>query len=227
MAKEWTPYTLSPETLAFLEEGEGNMPYIYDDKTSQQIYRWSEARGNPTVGLGVKINQVDRPKFERWLGKTIPKADLDQINASKLAEKLDLLNRKLESEKFPGPDEDIHLNDGAFAVLFSYSWNTGTGSPWFKKLLQHYKQGDVQAASDFIRSGPVTSQGVWNKGLVNRRNLEADHLLKFTIMNRRPYIVEKPLVGALLIIVPLVALGATIHFGYRRWKNRRTDGDRA
>lgn len=222
MATEWTPYTLSPEALAFLEEGEGNMPFIYDDRTSKKIHRWSDAKGFPTVGLGVKINQVDRPKFERWLGKTIPREELDRINADKLASKLALLNKKLEEEKFPGPNEDIHLSDGAFAVLFSYAWNTGTGSPWFKRLLQIYKTGDVEAAAAHIRTGPVTSEGVWNRGLAKRRNHEADHLLKFTIMNRRPYIVERPLAGALLIFIPLLLLGATAHFAYRRVKAHRS-----
>jgi GH24 family phage-related lysozyme (muramidase) len=223
MAKEWVPYTLSPAGRAFLLGEEDNLPFIYDDRTSRQIFRWSDVKGYPTVGMGVKIEYPERPAYDRWMGKTIPADVLAEINEDKLQKYLRILNRVLEEEKFPGADEDVHVNDGAFYVLFSYMWNTGHNSTWFKRLLNIYKTGDVQAASDFIRNGPKTAKGVLNRGLVKRRNSEADELLKHVILNRRPFVDEKAVGFALPILIAVVALGFTTQFAYRRYKKYKNE----
>lgn len=221
MAKEWKPYVLSPEGRAFVLDGEGNVPYIYDDKNSKRVYRWSDVRGYPTIGMGVKIEQTDRPRFEKWLGKIVPPDELAAINEEKVQEYVGVLNKRLEELKFPSADDDVYLSDGAFYVLFSYMWNTGPYSRPFKRLLPIMKTGDVQAIADHIRKGPITQDGVVVRGLVTRRNMEADEILKHPILERRPTALIASPGRALAVLWVTAAATAAVGFLIRAVRKAR------
>jgi GH24 family phage-related lysozyme (muramidase) len=218
----WAPYTLSTAGLNFLKEVEGNIPYIYDDKTKRRVYRWSDVQGFPTVGLGVKIEQPDRPKFERWLGKTIPKEALDRINEEKIELYTDVLNKKIREYGIPDAEAYVHLSQPAVDVLFSYAWNTGLFSQWLNTLLELYAAKDRDGAIAHIQRGPKTSKGKVLEGLVNRRNREANILsIEPMWLDSTPSTDFGSAAAVLWVLVPSVAAFAAGIYAYKRWKRSR------
>lgn len=218
----WTPYTLSVAGLNFLKEVEGNIPYIYDDKTKKRVLRWSDVRGYPTVGLGVKIEQQDRPRFERWLGKTIPQESLDQINKEKIEVYTDILNKKIRDAGISDAAAFVRLHQSAVDVLFSYAWNTGLYSNWLSTLLDLYAAKDRDGAVAHIQSGPTTSKGKVLEGLVKRRNREAAIIASEPLwIDATPGTDLGPVKTGLLILVPGVVAFAAVIYAVKKLRAHR------
>lgn len=222
LADAWTPYTLSAAGLNFLKEVEGNIPYIYDDKTKKRVMRWADVRGYPTVGLGVKIEQQDRPRFEKWLGKTIPQEELDRINEEKIEVYTDILNKKIREAGINDAASPVRLHPSAVDVLYSYAWNTGLFSNWLSTLLELYAAKDRDGAVAHIQRGPTTSKGKVLEGLVKRRNREASILAAEPLwIDATPSTDFGPVKTGLLILVPGVVAIAALIYAVKRFRAHR------
>ncbi len=168
------PYRLSYEGQNHLLETESNVPYVYDDKRKKgdpYLARYEDARGYPTIGLGIRIDtQEERDLFRPYLnGKAAPSDLIAQWNAKVIAQFEYDLNRKL------GVAE---LNPNQFDALFSLAWNTGVNSDSVEATIAAVKRGDYEAARNAIANGPVTSKGEVLQGLVARRKREAELFAK-------------------------------------------------
>ena len=167
-APEIPNYHLSKQGYAELLRTEANLPFIYDDLrtgAARPLNTYEEARGTPTMGIGVAIqDEAARQKYAKYLGKQIPAAEIEEINRLKLAEFEANLNKRLVGAK---------LSQAMFDALFSLTWNTGSNSSWVKNATNAVKAGDYAAAQQVIANGPITSKGQLVSGLVTRRAREA------------------------------------------------------
>ena len=161
-------FRLSKRGYDDLVRAEANVAFIYDDLRTgalRPLNTYEEARGTPTMGIGVAIqSEAARQQYAKYLGKTIPAAELEEINRLKLAEFENSLNRKLAGAQ---------ISQAMFDALFSLAWNTGTNSNSVNTAVAAIHRGDYATAQKAIASGPVTSKGQLVQALVTRRAREA------------------------------------------------------
>lgn len=163
------PYRLSYEGQYHLLQTENNIPYVYDDKRKKgdpPLARYEDARGYPTIGLGIRIDtEEEREAFRPYLnGRSASEDFIASWNAKIIGQFESDLNRKLGLAE---------LNPNQFDALFSLAWNTGVNSDVVAAVISACKKGDYAAAVDAIEHGPVTSKGEVLPGLVKRRAEEA------------------------------------------------------
>jgi GH24 family phage-related lysozyme (muramidase) len=161
-------YHLSKRGYDDLTKTEANIPFIYDDKHSgpvSPLNSYAEARGTPTIGVGVAIQtEAARQQFEQYLGTRVPPDVLEQINRAKITEFEAKLNQKLTG---------VNLSQAMYDALFSLMWNAGPGNGALNRAIDAIRRGDYAAAQQEIANGPVTSKGELMEGLVRRRAAEA------------------------------------------------------
>ncbi len=78
-------------------------------------------------------------------------------------------------EKLINDTITVDLTQTQFDALVSYTFNTGdqTNNPYFvKNIPELINSGDYVAASEAIRSGPITSNNKESQTLIDRRNRE-------------------------------------------------------
>jgi GH24 family phage-related lysozyme (muramidase) len=164
-------YKLSAAGLEDLKNTEAMRLSVYDDKDGRNLNSYEEARGYPTIGIGLLIDSAEkREKYRPYLGGK--KADKEWMWKESLA-----TVRRFESDlnKRIG---DIKLTQSMFDALFSLAWNTGTASRWVKEVIQKAGLKDYDGAAEVIAKGPVTSKGAVMQGLVARRAREAKMFLQ-------------------------------------------------
>lgn len=161
-------FRLSSSGYAELARMEGNVPYVYDDLRLgplRPLTSYAEARGTPTIGLGVAIqSEADRQKYAVYLTRSATPAELELINRTKLAEFEHSLNAKLAGAA---------LTQGMFDALFSLMWNAGPNNSALRQAIEAVRAGNYAAAQQAIASGPTTSKGRVLEVLVRRRAKEA------------------------------------------------------
>ncbi len=159
-------YRLSKTGLDDLRRMEAMRLSVYDDATGKNISSYEEAKGFPTIGLGLLIDSAEkREKYRPYLGGR--KADSDWMWEQSMATVRyfeNALNRQLAGVK---------LTQSMFDSLFSLAWNTGAGSKTVKAAIAASRIPDYIAASKAIAAGPITSKGKVMEGLVKRRAKEA------------------------------------------------------
>lgn len=163
-------YKLSSLGYKDLLTTEGNMLFVYDDKTGKPISSYEAAVGYPTIGLGLLIDSADkRERFRAYLnGTPAPASVIESANR----EFIDKFERALNAQL-----DNVKLTPAMFDALFSLGWNTGTASRWVKEVISHAAIKDYAAAAAAIANGPVTSKGQVLAGLVRRRAAEATRFL--------------------------------------------------
>jgi len=166
-------YRLSYGGQARLLETEWNVPYVYDDGksvTNNIVYDYNNVVGNPTFGLGIKIDtDAERALFAPYLGgKKAPDSFVTQQNMRVIREFEDVLNRKLNNRPDP-----VELNPNQFDALFSLAWNKGAYSDVVNQVIDLAAKGKYQEAAAAIADGPRTVKGVYNENLAKRRAQEA------------------------------------------------------
>jgi GH24 family phage-related lysozyme (muramidase) len=166
-------YRLSYAGQARLLDVEKNIPYVYDDGksiTNNIVYDYKNVVGNPTFGLGIKIDtDEERALFAPYLGgKKAPDSFVAQQNMRVIREFEDVLNRKLNNRA-----DLVYLNPNQFDALFSLAWNRGAYSDIVKQVIELAAKGKYQEAAAAIADGPRTANGVYNANLAQRRADEA------------------------------------------------------
>ena len=163
-------YRLSSAGYKEVLRSEGNIPYVYDDQRTgplRALTSYEEARGTPTIGIGVAINTPERRKqFEVYLTRQASPDELETINRVKLGEYMKDLNRRLGSVK---------ISQSMYDALFSLFWNSYSGA---FPVIRAIQQGDYEAAAEAIKNGPKTARqsdgtSKYNEGLAKRRMQEA------------------------------------------------------
>ena len=166
-------YKLSSEGLDHLLRTERNVPYVYDDATGQAISSYDQARGTPTIGLGLAIDTPEeRDLFRPYLGGVRASMDwLNRQNMAKVAEFENILRKRIGA---------TYLTPNMFDAIFSLAWNTGPYADVVKRVIAYAQAGDYDTAAHEIRNGPTTNKktGAVEPGLVARRKREADLFLK-------------------------------------------------
>lgn len=183
------PFRLSFEGQNRLMAEEKNIPYVYDDATGKAIGSYAEAKGTPTIGLGLAIDtDEERQLFAPYLNgnKTDPNF-LRTQNVKKILEFESILNRKLQD--VPAVTQNM------FDALFSLAWNTGAYSPVVRQVIDYIQAEDYDSAAHAILNGPRTNKktGEVMSGLIIRRKREADLFLEGApMMPISAYTKEKP-----------------------------------
>lgn len=208
-------FHLSPAGYAVLARLEGNIPYVYDDLRVgplRPLTSYAEARGTPTIGLGVAIqSEADRQKYAVFLTRRATPAELEAINRTRLAEFEQKLSARLAGAR---------LTQGMFDALFLLMWNTGAGGAALNRAIAALKLGDYAAAQQAIATGPVTSRGQVLEALVRRRALEAQMFAESVeataekvagTIKKNPW----PYLGAVGVIAALTFAAARIAMGSR------------
>ena len=165
-------FKLSQRGYEDLVKHEGNRLAVYDDKTGKPINSYEEARGYPTIGLGILIDTpAEREKFRPYLGgRKADPAFIEAANKENIARFEAQLNAKLGA--------GAKLTQSMFDSLFSLSWNTGSGSRSVRSAVAAIIAEDYPAAQVAIATGPQTSKGVTLAGLVRRRTEEAARFME-------------------------------------------------
>lgn len=192
-------YHLSPEGYAALAKEEGNIAFIYDDLRTgplRPLRSYDEARGTPTIGLGVAIQSAaDRAKYAVYLTRQATPDELLAINSAKLAEMEAHLNKRLDG---------ILLTQPMFDALFSFQWNVGPYSKHLLKAIDALRVGDYAAAQQAIADGPKTSKGITLPALAARRMREAAIFAREGLAAAAPAVVDGL---PMLLSVAAVAVG--------------------
>ncbi len=167
-------YRLSYEGQLYLLKTELNIPYVYDDKRvigKNAIARYEDAIGNPTFGLGIKIDTPEeRALFAPYLGgRKAPDDFVTRQNAKVILEFENVLNKKLEN---------VVLTPSQFDALFSLAWNKGPYSDIVNQVISLSRQKRYAEAGAAIADGPRTVDGKYNEGLAKRRAAEAEMFLR-------------------------------------------------
>lgn len=160
-------YRLSSSGYADLLRTEGNRRAVYDDYTSGPINSYEEARGTPTIGLGLAIQSAaDREKFRPYLGGVkAPQEFIDAENQRKIGYFERALNSMLGSAK---------VTEAMFDALFSLAWNAGEGSYAVKNAVAAILRRDYKGAQKAIAEGPTHGVGKgYMPELAARRQREA------------------------------------------------------
>jgi len=173
-------YKLSAAGLADLKKVEGVRYAVYDDKTGKPINSYEEAKGTPTIGMGLALQSAeDREKYRPYLGgKKAPPEVIDEANRKKVAQFEASLNKKLGNAK---------LTQSMFDAIFHFAWNVGTGSQYVKRIAEAVNLTDAKgkpapdykAAQKAIADGPKSGVGIgYMEGLARRRAKEAELFLR-------------------------------------------------
>ena len=188
-------YRLSSSGYAELLRAEGNRRAVYDDKTSQPINAYEEARGTPTIGLGLAIQSAeDREKYRPYLGGVqASQSFIDSENRKKIAYFESQLNQMLGAAK---------LTQAMFDALFSLAWNTGPGSYSVKNAVAAILRGDYAGAQQAIANGPTHGVGIgYIPALAARRAREAAAFLSQGLpgSGASPAVITATLAGVALL----------------------------
>ena len=137
---------------------------VYDDHNGKPISRWRDVIGYPTIGVGHRIYEKEKPNFEKFLKG---KGKMSQSQALKLFQHdlkrySDPVNKKLQKP----------VTQSMFNALVSLAYNAGPNSKSLKTAINHINNGDYREAGEAIKNGPTKSGGKVRKGLVKRRNEE-------------------------------------------------------
>lgn len=157
---------ISSTLFEHMKKMEAVRPNVYDDATGKDITSFASASGNPTIALGKKIEEHEKPSFAAYLkGKA-------KLEGAALKKVLDDTFRPRE-EKLTGLIK-VPVTQSMFDAVFSFAFNTGFGAKSFKNILTKLNSGDYAGAKQAIASGPSTANGKTLAGLVARRKYEAD-----------------------------------------------------
>jgi GH24 family phage-related lysozyme (muramidase) len=173
-------YKLSAAGLEDLKKVEGVRYAVYDDKTGKPINSYEEAKGTPTIGMGLAIQDAAaREKYRPYLGgKKAPPNVMDEANRQKVAQFESSLNKQIGN---------AILTESMFDAIFHFAWNVGTGSQYVKRIAEAVNltdakgkpKPDYQAAQKAIADGPKSGVGIgYMEALAKRRAKEAELFLR-------------------------------------------------
>jgi len=157
---------ISSATFEHMKKMEAIRPHVYDDATSKNVSSYAEVKGNPTIALGKKIEAAEKSTFAAYL---LGKARLEGAALKKVIDETFSPREKKLTSMIKVP-----VTQSMFDALFSFGFNTGFGAKSFKTIVDKLNAGDYSGAHKAVGSGPTTSNGKTLKGLVARRQYEAD-----------------------------------------------------
>lgn len=156
---------LSERGAAFIRHHEGFVPNYYLDPV-----------GIPTIGVGFTWRS---DSFREWWGRNRPNQAFDK-NARMTREEADRALQFMSQmeygkavAQFYGRDVSQHVFDASLSAV--YNFGVG-GLKW--KWSQAAKEGKLKVAANLLKTTAVTAKGVPLRGLVIRRQEEAE-LLEF------------------------------------------------
>jgi GH24 family phage-related lysozyme (muramidase) len=161
----------------FIEESEGRVPYLYDDKNKKP---WGTSKkGDPTIGIGFNVNRPDADKLLRKIGSS--KAAVMKGENLSVPQQNRLLALSVEEtdrflrRHFKGVKMENHRWIALTSLAFNSRWDDNGPTLIGPGLTAAIKAGDWNAAQNEIRknSGGGVSAGQ-QKGIDDRRQREAN-----------------------------------------------------
>lgn len=160
---------LVKQAAAYVAANEGRRNVVYKD-----------SKGLPTVGIGHLVTPKEKKKFE---GRVLSDAEVDNLFAADIAEKMTIIRRKLGDsfDSLPAPAQ-IAVVDGFFRGDMS-------GSP---KALNLIKQGKLtEAADEYLNNAEYRASVAKNKsgkahGVAARMERNADALRQAATLLQAP-----------------------------------------
>jgi GH24 family phage-related lysozyme (muramidase) len=127
---------------------EGFSPTAYADGTSngQQLY---------SIGYGHQV----QPSETSLLTSTITQAQGQQMFLNDVQPVVDTIN-----------NSGVQFTQGQFDAAFDYGYNAGVGA--LGTLINTFDQGGASAVAAWLPTSRITSSGIVNQGLINRRQQE-------------------------------------------------------
>ena len=161
---------ISDALLEELKRAEGVRSTVYDDLTGKSVASFEEVQGAPTIAIGRKIQDHEKSFFANFLAGR-KKLEGTQLNAV-IKDTIDPREKKLAGVV------KVPVTQSMFDSLFSFAFNTGFGSKFFKSVLEKLNAGDYTGAQQAIAQGPQSAGGKPLPGLVKRRAFEAELFAK-------------------------------------------------
>jgi GH24 family phage-related lysozyme (muramidase) len=137
--------------------------------TQQEIFDWFVAREDlrytkypDAGGFAIGIGHFIKPDEGYLLSKTLTQQEVLDLFKKDLKEVLNTVNTNVK----------VPLNKNQKLAMLSYAWNVGPTAFKNSQLVKRLNEGNYTGAAVLFPTSIVTSQGVFNQGLVNRRKLE-------------------------------------------------------
>jgi lysozyme len=137
--------------------------------TQQEIFDWFVAREGlrynkypDAGGFAIGIGHFIKPGEENLLYKTLTQQEVLDLFNKDFKEVLNTVNTNVK----------VPLNKNQKLAMLSYAWNVGPTAFKNSQLVKRLNEGNYTGAAVLFPTSIVTSQGIFNQGLVNRRKLE-------------------------------------------------------
>jgi len=146
-----------------------NLVQKQTELTQQEIFDWFVAREGlrynkypDAGGFAIGIGHFIKPGEENLLYKTLTQQEVLDLFNKDFKEVLNTVNTNVK----------VPLNKNQKLAMLSYAWNVGPTAFKNSQLVKRLNEGNYTGAAVLFPTSIVTSQGIFNQGLVNRRKLE-------------------------------------------------------
>jgi GH24 family phage-related lysozyme (muramidase) len=146
-----------------------NLVQKQTELTQQEIFDWFVAREGlryskypDAGGFAIGIGHFIKPDEQYLLNKTLTQQEVLDLFNKDFKEVLNTVNTQVK----------VPLNKNQKLAMLSYAWNVGPTAFKNSQLVKRLNEGNYTGAAVLFPTSIVTSQGVFNQGLVNRRKLE-------------------------------------------------------
>jgi GH24 family phage-related lysozyme (muramidase) len=146
-----------------------NLVQKQTELNQQEIFDWFVAREGlryskypDAGGFAIGIGHFIKPGEENLLNKTLSQQEVLDLFNKDFKEVLNIVNTNIK----------VPLNKNQKLAMLSYAWNVGPTAFKNSQLVKRLNEGNYTGAAVLFPTSIVTSQGVFNQGLVNRRKLE-------------------------------------------------------
>jgi lysozyme len=146
-----------------------NLVQKQTELNQQEIFDWFVAREGlryskypDAGGFAIGIGHFIKPGEENLLNKTLTQQEVLDLFNKDFKEVLNTVNTNVK----------VPLNKNQKLAMLSYAWNVGPNAFKNSQLVKRLNEGNYTGAAVLFPTSIVTSQGVFNQGLVNRRKLE-------------------------------------------------------
>jgi lysozyme len=159
----------SEKKLADFPTQPKNLVQKQTELTQQEIFDWFVAREDlkytkypDAGGFSIGIGHFIKPNEGYLLNKTLTQQEV-----------LDLFDKDIQDTlKIVNSNVKVPLNKNQKLAMMSYAFNVGPTLFKNSQLVKRLNEGNYNGAAILFPTSIVTSQGVFNQGLVNRRKLE-------------------------------------------------------
>lgn len=146
-----------------------NLVQKQTELTQQEIFDWFVSREGlrynaypDAGGFAIGIGHFIKPNEQELKTKTLTQQEVLDLFNKDLKDVLETINKNVK----------VPINKNQKLALMSFAWNVGPKGFANSQLLKRLNEGNYNGAAVLFPTSIVTSQGVFNQGLLNRRKLE-------------------------------------------------------